>query len=378
MSSWSFTITGTVAGNVELSIRCIDGTTSNGGLLATREITQQVTVPAGQTISAQVTCPVGYKGITASDTMPDGVRLLGDEPQPVTRVFTLQNTTAAPLTATLDLVCLLDTTTSTSSSFTTSPVDASNGETVDYEITVTNTGSTPLTFGDLDDPHCDGGTVLGGPGGASILPGQSATYTCSHVITSADQAAGSYANTATVTGTPPSGQGAPITEQSNTVIATLASTTSPVSPGPNTHAPKAGAPASSLNNGSSGTHLVLSHVVLAPRQSGTKVAATLTVGGSDSIASLTGYARAGVSTDAARRGRSAHRFRTVVVVRGRKLISSGQVHFSAALNAAGRRLLGRRGLLRIAVVVTVSSPDSGSMSVTRSVTLRGRPRHGGS
>ncbi len=105
-----------------------------------------------------------------------------------------------------------------SGSFTTSTLTGAVGQTVDYELIVTNTGNTSLTFSALSDPHCDAGTLSGGPGGNPLASGSSTTFTCSHVITAADQAAGSYTNTGTITGTPPPGQGTPTTTPSNTVV----------------------------------------------------------------------------------------------------------------------------------------------------------------
>src|SRR4029077_9514199 len=76
----------------------------------------------------------------------------------------------------------------------------------------------------LSDGKCDAGTLAGGPTKA-LAPGESATYTCSHVLVAADEQAGSYTNNATVTATPPAGQGSPITQTSNTVVVSV--TTSP-------------------------------------------------------------------------------------------------------------------------------------------------------
>ena len=193
-SKWTFTVASAASGSVKLSIRCLKLTTSDGDSLNTREITQQVTVAAGQVVTAQVTCPVGYKGVTASYILPPGLVLLGHEPQPVTRVFTLDNTTGSSQTATLDLTCLLDTTitTGTPGPWTTSDIAGGVGDAVQYQITVANTGDTQLTFGNLVDPHCDAGTIAGGPGPSGLAPGDSTTYTCSHVLTAADQTAGSY------------------------------------------------------------------------------------------------------------------------------------------------------------------------------------------
>src|SRR5256886_2595818 len=81
--------------------------------------------------------------------------------------------------------------------FTTSPLIGAIGQTVDYKITVTNTGTFPETLSDFADPQCDEGTIAGGPGTDRLTPGDSATYTCSHVL----DAAGAYTNEATVTAT---------------------------------------------------------------------------------------------------------------------------------------------------------------------------------
>ncbi|HXN39068.1 MAG TPA: hypothetical protein VN892_13595 [Solirubrobacteraceae bacterium] len=83
--------------------------------------------------------------------------------------------------------------------FTKSPLTGSIGQTVDYEIVVTNTGETPLKFSNLTDAKCDPGTIAGGPGAAEVAPGESTIYTCDHMLTSV----GKYVNEATVTGTPP-------------------------------------------------------------------------------------------------------------------------------------------------------------------------------
>jgi hypothetical protein len=95
------------------------------------------------------------------------------------------------------------------------------GKTVDYEVIVTNSGNVPLTLSPLNDPNCDPGTIAGGPGESPLAVGASTTYTCKHVLTSADQTAGSYTNTASSTGTPPEGDGPPTTVPSNPVVVEL-------------------------------------------------------------------------------------------------------------------------------------------------------------
>ncbi len=105
-----------------------------------------------------------------------------------------------------------------SGSYTSSTITGQVGQTVEYEILVRNTGIVPLTLGSFTDPHCDSGTLSGGPGGTALPVGESTTYRCAHLLSKADEAAGSYTNTATVTGTPPAGEGSPVTNTSNTVV----------------------------------------------------------------------------------------------------------------------------------------------------------------
>jgi len=103
--------------------------------------------------------------------------------------------------------------------FVTTPLEGEVGETIVYQITVTNTGGEFITFSEFSDPHCDPGTIKGGLEGP-LAPGGSARYSCTHVIVTADQGAGSYQNTAAVTGTP-FGGGTPVTTPTNTVVVTV-------------------------------------------------------------------------------------------------------------------------------------------------------------
>ena len=96
--------------------------------------------------------------------------------------------------------------------FTTSELTGKVGQTVDYEIIVTNTGNVPLTMSEFNDLNCE--MMEGGPGAKEVAPGESTTYTCDHVLTES----GSYSNSATDTGTPPKGEGFPVTHESNTVV----------------------------------------------------------------------------------------------------------------------------------------------------------------
>jgi hypothetical protein len=85
--------------------------------------------------------------------------------------------------------------------FTREKLEGAIGETVDYLIEVTNTGTMPLVFSGFVDSHCDEGTITGGPGASPVLPGATTIFACSHLLTSA----GPYVNVASATaaGEPP-------------------------------------------------------------------------------------------------------------------------------------------------------------------------------
>ena len=85
------------------------------------------------------------------------------------------------------------------------------GGTVTYGFTVTNTGNVTLTGVSLSDPLVGGSVALTGWAGAAgtVAPGASVTGSATYTLTQADVDRGSVVNTATVTGTPPTG--APVT-----------------------------------------------------------------------------------------------------------------------------------------------------------------------
>jgi hypothetical protein len=105
--------------------------------------------------------------------------------------------------------------------YTSSPISAEVGKTVDYQIVVDNTGNVPLALGSFTDPHCDEGTLSGGPAGGILAGGASTEYLCSHLLTAADLTVGKYENTVQLTGTPTEYLTTPITEVTNTVEAVV-------------------------------------------------------------------------------------------------------------------------------------------------------------
>jgi hypothetical protein len=78
------------------------------------------------------------------------------------------------------------------------------GQTINYNYLVTNTGNVTLSNITVTDPHT-GLTGLSCPD-PTLAPGASETCTATYLTTQADLDAGSIVNTATATGTPPSGK----------------------------------------------------------------------------------------------------------------------------------------------------------------------------
>ena len=112
-----------------------------------------VSLAPGESVE-RVSCPSGYKGITASYDLPAGVLLLGHEPQPVNRDFRLLNTTSGYVDVLLDLECIAVRTgptvndeltavnTATVASPTYDPDLSNNSDTVTVKLTV-GAGTTP-------------------------------------------------------------------------------------------------------------------------------------------------------------------------------------------------------------------------------------------
>jgi len=92
--------------------------------------------------------------------------------------------------------------------FTKEPLTGMIGETVNYEIIVNNVGNVTLTFKNFVDTDCE--HIAGGPGpSGEIKVGQSAVWTCSHVLTST----GTWPNVASIEGNSGTGK-----QESNEVV----------------------------------------------------------------------------------------------------------------------------------------------------------------
>ncbi|WP_018096262.1 DUF7507 domain-containing protein [Sinorhizobium meliloti] len=90
------------------------------------------------------------------------------------------------------------------------------GETISYSFVVANTGNVSMTGVTVDDPLLTNAGISVTPGPQTLAPGGTATFTATYTPTQADIDAGRVENTATGTGTPPSGP--PVESPPDTVI----------------------------------------------------------------------------------------------------------------------------------------------------------------
>ncbi len=90
----------------------------------------------------------------------------------------------------------------------------SAGQIVAYSFVVTNTGNVTLTSVAVNDP-LPGLSAVSCPG-STLAPAEAMTCTASYTVTQTDVNAGSIANTATATGTPP--VGAPVTDTGSATV----------------------------------------------------------------------------------------------------------------------------------------------------------------
>lgn len=156
-SGWHFRVDPTTDGSVTASTRCLsmsvastDGHTHD---LAFTEVTGAVSVGAGEVAERSLTCPVGYKGAVAWADMDPGLVSMGNDPQPITRVFRFYNPTDGPLDADYGLVCMAirsgggtafgDRITNTASVRTSSPDATTSDDTDSVTFTVSPVVSAP-------------------------------------------------------------------------------------------------------------------------------------------------------------------------------------------------------------------------------------------
>jgi uncharacterized repeat protein (TIGR01451 family) len=90
------------------------------------------------------------------------------------------------------------------------------GESISYSFLVRNTGNVTLTNVTVNDPLLANAGIAVTPGPQTLAPGGTATFTATYQPTQADIDAGKVENTATGTGTPPTG--VPIVSPPDTVV----------------------------------------------------------------------------------------------------------------------------------------------------------------
>jgi uncharacterized repeat protein (TIGR01451 family) len=227
-SSGSFTH-GPVTGNVGDTVNYQITVTNTGN---TDLVVKFTDTPCAGTLSAPTVLHPSYDPVTK--TLSSGGELLytcshvlaaGDQPfansasvigtPPVGPSVSSSDSVKASANVPGISVVKLEKVASAGGGFTAGPITVDVGtpghyivHTIDYEIQVTNTGNVPLTLS-LDDSLCDPRTVRG-PAvltgtlvGNVLSPGGKAQYTCTHRLLQSDP--GSFTNTATVTGDPPTG-----------------------------------------------------------------------------------------------------------------------------------------------------------------------------
>ncbi|SEH57123.1 MULTISPECIES: isopeptide-forming domain-containing fimbrial protein [unclassified Leifsonia] len=194
--TYSFLVTNT--GNVTLTNPAVTETAFSGTGTA-----PSVTCPPATLLpGGRLTCTTTYVATQAdvdAGSITNTATAAGTPPtgSPVTSTPSTATVTAAPAPG----ISLVKTAT---------PATAGKvGDQLTYSFLVTNTGNTTLTDVKVSEGAFTGTGTLSPAacpaGAASLAPGASVTCTASYTLTQADVDAGTVSNTATATGTPPSG-----------------------------------------------------------------------------------------------------------------------------------------------------------------------------
>lgn len=200
------------SGNVTLTNVTVDETAFSG-----TGTPPAITCPAGAASmipGAQITCTATYTTTAAdynSDSLDNTATATGTPPSGTPPVSP-PSTVEIPVVSTpgLTVAKTADRTQITAA-----------GETINYSFLVTNTGNVTLTGVTVTETAFTGtGTppqVTCPAGAASLAAGATVTCTASYVVTQADIDAGGVSNTATTTGTPPTGE-PPVSPPSTVVV----------------------------------------------------------------------------------------------------------------------------------------------------------------
>ena len=217
----TYTLSVTNNGNVTISNLTITDplVTVMGGPLATLApgATDNTTFTATYIITqADIDAGMVTNTATANGTDPNGDPVTDDSDDPTDLTDTDDDNDGDPedpTVTTIDAVPQLQVT-----KVGTVDLGANNGldegDVINYNLVVTNTGNVTITGISLTDPNADLGSISCTPMTAFDLdPGASAMCTAVHTITAGDIATGSVTNTATAEGMDPNGD--PVTDDSD-------------------------------------------------------------------------------------------------------------------------------------------------------------------
>jgi len=175
---WSDGTTNSVSGSVMLPSNCVAPTGPTGsGTPPAPSSAPAPSTPSTPSSNSSTPAPSTAPAVTPSPTPP----------------------TVAP---TVGLTLVKTERVNNSGAFVRGPVRARVGDDLMYQMVVTNTGNTSLTV-TLSDRRCDAGT-LSPSDPVVVAAGQSASFTCSHVLLSVPTGK-MFRNLATATGTSPQG-----------------------------------------------------------------------------------------------------------------------------------------------------------------------------
>lgn len=113
---WYYVFTAAEPATVQLSGACLSYADAGSEVLVqSKLVTATATVAAGAMDRQAVDCPVGYVGLVGGYSTPSALAHLGQETQAKRRLFWFQNTSDAPQTATVSVLCVGLTTATTTS-----------------------------------------------------------------------------------------------------------------------------------------------------------------------------------------------------------------------------------------------------------------------
>ncbi|MBF4570845.1 DUF11 domain-containing protein [Plantibacter sp. VKM Ac-2880] len=206
--TYSFLVTNT--GNVPLDDISIDETAFDGS----GQISEAVCPPARLAVADTVTCTASYT-VTQADVDNGGITNTaianGTPPGSATPVPSNPDTVVvpAPNSPSMTIVKSAD------------PASAGKvGDTITYTFVLTNTGNVTLTDVTVNEGEFSGTGELSEISypTRTLAPGESTSATATYVLTQADVDAGAVTNSATGTGTPPSGPPLDPTPPSETTV----------------------------------------------------------------------------------------------------------------------------------------------------------------